>query len=114
MSERRQRVDDFETIRSSIRASIRRQSVQTTDSNILDSDKSHENVDFHNVYPRSLLSHSLRSNIDGVISAAPSLLMIASANFLMNKLNSLGGAFVDLHAVRCGVCVIGVEITAGW
>ena len=38
--------------------------------------------------------------------------MVASANFLMNKLNSLGGAFIDLHAVRCGVCVIGVEICA--
>jgi len=67
-------------------------------------------VDFHEVSPRSLFNHTLRSNVDGFVTAAPSLVLIVAVDFLVNALHSLGGVFNYMHAVRCSFCVLGIEL----
>ena len=124
--------DDF--VRTSVRASLRRLSIDTGSAlgavhpeevenllnargsvdvesgNDVENDSNHLNIDFHTVHPRTLLSHTVRSNIDGFVTAAPTLAMIFALNRFMNYLHSRGGAFIDMHAVRCSVCMIGMEL----
>jgi len=68
-----------------------------------------DEVDFHKD-PRSLFNHTLRSNLDGFVTAALSLVRIIIVDFLVNALHSLGGVFDDMHAIRCTVCMFGLEL----
>jgi len=73
----------------------------------IDTIKEVKNINFHEVYPRSLFSHTRRSNVDGFVTALPSLVMIIGSDFLIAGFE---GVFGDLHAVRCSLCMASMEI----
>jgi len=69
-------------------------------------------INFHEVFPRSLFSHTVRSNVDGFVTAGPALLFIVGSNMLIEAILGLGGVFCDKHAVRCAICITSTEMAA--
>jgi hypothetical protein len=64
--------------------------------------------------PVSLLHHTVRSNVDGVVCALPAAGMIILAYNLVRLVVSQGGVWGDRHAAFCALCMVLVETLFGF